>query len=254
MIAQDITERLRIQESMRRQREELAHVQRSAAMGELTATLSHEMNQPLTAISTNASTALRLTELDSLDLDKLRKLLAAIVEDDHRASEIIRHVRGMLKKTAVETERLDINRVVGDVASLLHSDALIKDIALELDLADDTLAVAGNRAQLQQVFLNLFTNGFDAMMWMRDGERKLTVKTTADAAGVHVSVGDQGTGFTETDIEDCFAPFRTTKSDGMGMGLAISRTIVEAHGGKIWAENNPDRGATVHFTLPVVDT
>jgi len=157
----------------------------------------------------------------------------------------------MMKKSSPETESLDVNEVIAEVVRLLRSDALIKGVTIKLDLSGDLSKVAANRPQLQQVLLNLITNGFAVMQGVPEEQRTLTLSTAGDDTTVRVSVRDEGTGFTGTDISELFKPFRTTKSEGLGMGLAITGSIVEVHGGKIWGENNPDRGASVHFSLPV---
>ncbi|MCH8959974.1 MAG: response regulator [Bacteroidetes bacterium] len=242
----------RQQEENRLLREELAHVLRIATMGELTAALAHEINQPLTAIRSNAQAAKRFMNTDTPDLDEIGEILDDIIADDRRAAEVIIRLRALLQKQTITTAPLDINAVVGEVTGLLHSDAVIKNVAVELDLAEDLPPVLGDRVQLQQVLLNLMMNGFDAMEGVPTPERILVIRTAQEAGSlVRVSVRDAGVGFDGQDVEELFAPFKTTKAKGLGMGLAISRSIIEAHGGKIWAEDNADRGATFHFTLPV---
>ena len=252
VILRDVTERERAEETLRQQRDELAHVQRAATMGELTAALAHQINQPLAAIRGNAQAAKRLMENGEPDLDEIGEILDDIITDNRRAAEIIISLRGLLKKHTVATEPLSINAVVGEITGLLHSDAVIKNVSIQLDLAEELPPVSGDRVQLQQVLLNLIVNGFEAMDDVPVAERTLLIQTAqADASSVRVSVRDVGIGFDAQDVETLFRPFWTTKTQGLGMGLAIGRTIVEAHGGTLWAESSADRGATFSFTLPV---
>jgi two-component system sensor kinase FixL len=219
-------------------------------MGELTATIAHEINQPLTAIYNNADAALRLMNTDTPDLDELREVLNDIIEDDQRATEIIRNMHALLKKEQITTEPLDINEVVQEIVHLLHSEAVFKNVAVVPDLAEDLPPVLANRVQLQQVLLNLISNGFDAMEEMPESERRLELRTARyGGSDVLLSVQDAGHGLEGQEGEQLFAPFYSTKSKGLGMGLAITRSIVEAIGGKVWAENNDGRGATFHIRL-----
>ena len=235
-----------------RLRGDLAHVGRVATVGELTASLAHELNQPLTAILANAQTARRLLESDTVDLTELRAIVGDIVDDDKRASEVINRLRSLLKKGPLERSRVDMSEVVGQVARLAAGDAILRNVATRLELASDLPPVHGDRVQLQQVVLNLILNGLDAMRSSEAGHRTLVLRATrADAATVEVAVQDSGTGIERTVLDHIFDPFYTTKADGLGMGLAIVRTIVEAHGGRVRAANNPGAGATFSFTLPV---
>jgi len=243
----------RQQEENRLLREELAHVLRIATMGELTTALAHEINQPLTAIRSNAQAALRFMNTGAPDLNELREIPDDIIADDRRAAEVIIRLRALLKKQIVANEPLDINVIVDEVVGLLHSDAVIKNVSMEWDLAEDLPTVRGDRIQLQQVLLNLILNSFDAMEAMPVGKRRLVLQTAwQDEKTVGVSIQDTGVGLKGQDPDRLFKPFHTTKAEGLGMGLAISRSIIEAHGGKIWARENPDRGATFQFTLPVI--
>jgi signal transduction histidine kinase len=235
-----------------RLRGDLAHVGRVATVGELTASLAHELNQPLTAILANAQTARRLLESDTADLTELRAIVGDIVDDDKRASEVINRLRSLLKKGPLERSRLDMSEVVGQVARLAAGDAILRNVATRLELASDLPPVHGDRVQLQQVVLNLILNGLDAMRSSEAGRRTLVLRATrADPATVEVAVQDSGTGIEKTVLDHIFDPFYTTKADGLGMGLAIVRSIVEAHGGRVRAANNPDGGAIFSFTLPV---
>lgn len=247
----DITERKRAEEEFRRQREELAHVARVTAIGELTASLAHELNQPLTAILTNAQVAQRLLAGPDPPLHEVRAALADISEDDKRAAEVIRRLRMMLKKEDRAWSRLDLNALIQEVAGLVRSDALQRKIAVKLDLAPALPPVLGDRIQLQQVVLNLIINGFEAMSGQQDGRSELLVRTFHPAEGaVGAAIRDQGIGLAEETLGRIFEAFFTTKPQGLGMGLSICRSIIQAHGGRLWATRNPDRGATFHFTLP----
>jgi signal transduction histidine kinase len=234
-----------------RLRQDLAPVGRLSRMGELTASLAHELNQPLTAILSNAQAAQRILASAPTDLAEIREILGDIVEDDKRAGEVIHRLRGFLKKSNVELAALDIGELVGQVARLVTSDAIIRNVAIRLDLAPGLPPVCGDRVQLQQVILNLLMNGLDAMREPGESKRTLVLRTLSEGpASVVVAVEDSGVGIDEADLEHVFHAFYTTKADGLGMGLAIARSIVEAHGGRLSARNNPGGGATFSFTLP----
>ena len=236
-----------------RLRQDLAHVGRVSTMGELTASLAHELNQPLTAILSNAQAAQRILTSDKADLVEIREILGDIVEDDKRAGEVIHRLRGFLKKSNLEVSALDIGELVGQVARLVSSDAIIRNVAIRVELAPGLPSVCGDRVQLQQVILNLLMNGLDAMRESGEGERTLVLRTVdGGPASVVVAVEDSGVGIDEADLDHVFHAFYTTKPDGLGMGLAIARSIVEAHGGHLEARNNPRWGATFSFTLPVI--
>jgi signal transduction histidine kinase/integral membrane sensor domain MASE1 len=248
----EITERKRAEMDAQRSRQELAHFTRVSTMGELAASLAHELNQPLTGILTNAQAARRFLERTPPDLDELRGILTDIVEDDKRASDVIQRLRELLRKGEPKLSHLDLNALIRDVAKLLGSDAIIRNVSVTLEL-DPTLPMAkGDRVQLQQVVLNLLLNAMDAMSDGVDGDRTVLVRTrNTEVQTLHVSVQDAGSGLRDGAHDLVFEPFYTTKPAGMGMGLAIARSIIEAHGGVIWAANNPARGATFHFALPV---
>jgi signal transduction histidine kinase len=235
-----------------RLRQELTHIGRVSAMGELSASLAHELNQPLTAILSNAQAAQDLLALDVIDLDAMREILSDIVADDKRAAAVIRRLRTLLRKGDLEFVPLDVNEIVGEVAWLVKNDALIRNVSITLDLASDLPGVLGDRVQLQQVVLNLVLNGLEAVRPPWAGARALVIRTARDGATtVAVAVQDSGTGIDEKDTDRIFQPFYTTKAEGLGMGLTIARTIVDAHGGRLVAANNEHGGATVHFTLPM---
>jgi signal transduction histidine kinase len=235
-----------------RLRQDLTHIGRVSAMGELTASLAHELNQPLTAILSNAQAAQRLLAADPVDLVEIREILDDIIADDRRAGEVIQRLRTLIKKGDLEYAPLDLNEVVGEVAWLVRSDAAFRNVSMSLELAPDLPRVRGDRVQLQQVVLNLVLNGLEAMRASGAGERTLVIRTARDdAAGVEVAVQDSGIGIDDKDIDRLFRPLYTTKPEGLGMGLAIARTIVEAHCGRLGAANNAHGGATFRFTVPV---
>src|SRR5262245_9038175 len=247
----DITERKRAELDALQSRQELAHFTRVSTIGELTASLAHELSQPLTGILANAQAALRFLEVTPPNLLELRSILSDIVDDDKRAGEVIRRLRALLRKEQVPFRLLDLNALIRDVAKLLSSDAIIRNISVKLDLDSGPAPVSGDAVQLQQVVLNLLLNAMEAMADSAEDRRFITVQSliTEDAA-VHVSVQDAGPGFRQGTHHLVFEPFYTTKPSGMGMGLAISKSIIEAHGGLIWAVDNPIAGATLHFSLP----
>jgi PAS domain S-box-containing protein len=249
----DITELKRAEVESYRARRELQRMERVSRMGELTASLAHELNQPLTAILSNARAALRFLQSDRLDLAELREILQDIANDDKRASDIIRGVRFMLKQEEIEQETISINDVLRDMISLFHSEAIIRNIEVEMDLADPLPLVHVDRVQIQQVILNLIMNAADIMSHSGPENRKVILQTLPiDPATVQVAVRDFGTGIAEKDLDHIFEPFFTTKRSGLGMGLSICRSIIEAHGGRIWVANNPDKGVTFYFELPVL--
>jgi signal transduction histidine kinase len=235
-----------------RLRQELAHIGRVSAMGELTASLAHELSQPLTAILNNAEAVQCFLAGDVVNLELAREALDDIVADDKRAGDVIRRLRVLLKKGDLEFAWLDANEIVSEVAWLVRNDAVGRNVCMRLELAPDLANVRGDRVQLQQVVLNLVLNGFEAMRESGPGDRTLVIRTVRDGeAAVGISIEDSGSGFDETDNDRMFQPLYTTKTEGLGMGLAIARTIVGAHGGRLWAANNVTHGATFHFTLPV---
>ncbi len=246
----DITERRNAERATARQRDELAHLSRVAMLGELSGSLAHELNQPLTAILSNAQAAQRFLAQSPPRIDKLAEILADIVKSDHRAEAVIQRLRSMLRKEDSQRHPLDINEVVEESIRLMRSDLLSRRVEVSTDLAEAMRAVSGDRNQLQQVLLNFVVNGCDAM----DGQevdRRLMVRTQTTVHGnVEVSVADRGLGIPLANLERIFEPFVTTKASGMGLGLAICKSIVEAHGGRLWATNNADCGATLHCELP----
>ena len=235
-----------------RLRQDLAHIGRVSAMGELTASLAHELNQPLTAILNNAQAAQLLLAAKVVNLETIGQILDDIVADDKRAANVIHGLRALLKRGDPEHAALDLNEVISDMARLVTSDAMVRGVPIGLELAADLPRVRGDRIQLQQVVLNLVLNGLEAMPESSAGDRTLLIRTARDGAGaVRVEVQDAGGGFDDTDADRMFHPLYTTKAQGLGMGLAIVRTIVEAHGGRLTAANNERGGATFQFTVAV---
>ena len=248
----DITEMRKAEMELEHQREELLRITRVGKMGELASSIAHEVNQPLTAILSNAQTAQRLLALEEPDLKEVREILDDIVGDDRRAGEIIRKMRSLLKKRELEFERLDVNQLIRETAELVNADAVIRSKVIRLDLDERAASVRGDRVQLQQVLLNLITNGLDAMVESGPVAKVLWVRSIQEGTdSVLVEVEDSGVGVPEQKMDLLFRHFYTTKPEGMGMGLPISRSIIEAHGGRLTVRNNPDRGATFYFTLPV---
>jgi signal transduction histidine kinase len=235
-----------------RLRQDLAHVGRVSTIGALTTSLAHELNQPLTAILSNAEAAEQLLDSSAPNLKEVREILQDIAKDDRRATQVIHRLRGLLRKGTLEPSSLDINEVIGEVARLVSADAVVRNVSVRLDLAPELPPIWGDRVQLQQVVLNLLLNGLDAMQDAGGGDRSLVLRTVRTGAdGVQVAVRDSGTGIDEADLDQIFQAFYTTKAAGMGMGLTIARAIVEAHGGRLEARNNPAGGSTFSFTLPV---
>jgi signal transduction histidine kinase len=235
-----------------RLRQELAHVGRVSTISALTASLAHELNQPLTAILSNAEAAEQLLDAPAPKLQDVREILQDIVRDDRRATQVIQRLRGLLRKGKVEPAALDINEIVVEVARLVNADAVARNVSIRLEQARDLPSIWGDRVQLQQVVLNLLLNGLDAMPEGGGGDRSLFLQTTLTRSDtVEVAVRDSGTGIDEANLDQIFQAFYTTKAAGMGMGLTIARAIVEGHGGRLTARNNPTIGATFAFTLPL---
>jgi signal transduction histidine kinase/ABC-type uncharacterized transport system substrate-binding protein len=235
-------------------RNDLAHAGRVATIGELTASLAHELNQPLTAILSNAQAGQRVLEAAPVDLKEVAEIFKDIVEDDKRAGQVIGRLRGLLKKGKPRMSALDLNEALGEVAQLVSGDAVVRGVSVRLELAHGLPSVLGDRVQLQQVALNLVLNGMDAMRESGPRDRALVLRTVkAGPKTIRVEVRDSGAGINEVDMAKIFQTFYTTKPDGMGIGLAISRSIVDLHGGRLEAQNNPDGGATFSFTLPIGD-
>ena len=247
----DDTERRHAEIDAQQLRQELAHVGRVSTMGELAASLAHQLNQPLTGVMINAQAARRLLDRVPPDYDELREIMSDILGDARRASEVIQRVRGLLRRSDFEMSDVHLQSVISDVANLVGSDAIIRNIAITLDLDPKTIVVRGDRVQLQQVVLNLLVNGMEAI-GQTNAERvvRVSCRRTEDR-GVRVMVHDSGVGLADGAEKRVFDPFYTTKNEGMGMGLSIAQSIVEMHGGTITARNAGNRGTIVEFTLPL---
>jgi two-component system sensor kinase FixL len=219
-------------------------------MGELTASLAHELNQPLTAILSNARAALRFIESDRIDMEELKEILEDISKDDKRAGDIIRSLRSMVRPEEGEQEVIGINDLLSETIALFNSEAIIRNIRIESGLTDSVPPVETNRVQLQQVVINLMMNAAESMIDEYE-DRKIVVQTrTIGGNRVQVAVRDFGTGIDVQELSRIFEPFFTTKLSGLGMGLSLARSIIEGQAGRIWAENNPDKGATFYFEIP----
>ena len=251
-VVMDTTERKRSEEALREARAELARVARATTMGELTASIAHEVNQPLAAVVTNANACLRWLAAETPDLDEARAAAQRIVRDGNRASDVIARIRGFLKKGEPVTVQLGVNDVVREIIMLTQGEVLRRDASLLTELADGLPPVSADRVQLQQLLLNLMMNALDAMSAVTDRPRVLRIRTsTYESAAILVALRDSGVGLNPEQMERLFEAFYTTKPEGMGMGLSISRSIVEMHGGRLWATPNAGPGATFQFTLPI---
>ena len=254
----DLTERkqaeVEARDSERRYREtqmQLAHANRVATMGQLTASIAHEVNQPIAATVTNAQAALRWLGAKPPNLDELHQTLGRIVRDGNRAGAVVGRIRNLIKKESPGDERVDVNAAIREVIELTRSEAMTNGVLVQTDLADGLPPVRGDRVELQQVILNLIVNALEAVSGMGQGSRELQISAgKSEPADVLVAVRDSGPGLDPDAMEHLFKAFYTTKPNGLGMGLSICRSIVEAHGGRMWASANSPRGAVFQFTLP----
>jgi len=236
----------------REQRHQLVHLTRVAMLGELSGALAHEINQPLAAILSNAQAGRRFLAQEEVDLDEIRDILDDIVKDDKRAGEIIARLRPLLKKDEMQFCLLDANEVVREVLSLIHGELVTRNVDAHLACCNRALTVRGDRVQLQQVILNLIVNACEAMSENGPEARRLRIVTDATADAVRLSIADTGPGIHADQFDRLFEPFFTTKRQGLGLGLSISRSIVSAHGGRLWAENDAAGGAIFHIALPTI--
>jgi PAS domain S-box-containing protein len=247
----DITAEKRAEAEIHQARAELLRIERSFRINELTASLAHELNQPLAAILSNAQAALHFLEADKPDLNEFREILQDIIRDNKRAGTVIRSIRSMMKREEEKKTQIILNDVLQNVVTIFHSEAVFRNVDIETDFEKSLSPVLADGIQLQQVTLNLIMNAAEAMNQNSPEERKIILRTEAVDTCVRVSVRDLGQGIREENLERVFQPFFTTKGNGLGLGLAIGKSIIEAHGGRIWAENHPEGGAVFAFELPI---
>jgi len=253
-VARNISDRLRVEEESERLRKleaELAHINRVSMMGELAVSIAHEVNQPLSGIVSNASACLRWLAGDSPDLDEVREATRDIVRDGKRAGEVIARIRALTKRAAVAREKLDLNEIIREILALVGDEARRNSVIIRTQFGEDLSTVAGDRVQLQQVLLNLVMNAIEAMSSISNRPRELIITTgNIDADHVQATVEDSGIGLDPNTRDKVFDSFYTTKPGGMGMGLSICRSILQAHGGRLWAEGKEGPGTVFHFTVP----
>lgn len=248
----DIEDGKRAEEALRKAHADLAHVTRVMTMGELAASIAHEVNQPLSGVVLNGNTCLRWLAGSEPNLEEAREAVQRIIRDGKRAGDVIAHIRALSRKTETEKERIDMNEAIEDVVVLAQGPLRTNRVAIQTKLAPDLAPVLGDRVQLQQVVLNLIMNAIEAMRAVEDRPRELAITSRlAEDDGVCVAVQDSGIGLDAKSMEKIFDAFYTTKREGMGMGLSISRSIVSNHGGRLWATPNDGPGATFQFTVPM---
>jgi len=252
-LRQEILERQRTQEALQKAQAELAHATRVMTMRELTASIAHEVNQPLAGVITNGNACLRWLDREVPDLEEARAAVARIIRDGHRASNVIDQIRMLVKKTPLQKAWVDVNVLIQETVALVRGEVNGNQAALRTDLAPNLPAVLGDRVQFQQVLLNLLINGLEAMHGITDRLRELLIRSQRqdDPDSVFVAVRDCGIGLDPQNLDRVFDAFFTTKPQGMGMGLSICRSIIMAHGGRLWATPNTDHGATFQFTIPI---
>jgi signal transduction histidine kinase len=248
----DVTERTLAEREAALRREEVIHLSRVRVLGELSGSLAHELNRPLATILTNAQAAQRLLENPIENALELREILADVVEEDRRAADVIQRLRRLMRRGEIHLETLNLTQIVDEVVGAAKSDLIARGVATSQEVRGNVPSVRGDRIQIEQVLLNLFTNACDAMSQVDVERRRLVVRLDPGSNGsVTVSVADRGPGISPEQLDRVFEPFVTTKETGMGLGLAVCQTIIKAHGGRLWAGNNPDGGATFSFSLPI---
>jgi C4-dicarboxylate-specific signal transduction histidine kinase len=247
---QDVTEQKIAEDALNGLRSELTNMARITSLGALTASIAHEVNQPLSGIVTNAGTCLRMLSSDPPNLDGARETARRTIRDGNRASDVVTRLRALFGKKEVAAEPVDLNEAAREVIALSLSDLERQRVALQLEFADQLPALVGDRIQLQQVVLNLLRNASEAMSGIEDRPRHLLIRTEHAGESVRLMVQDSGIGLSTKDVERLFESFYTTKRDGMGIGLSISRSIIEAHRGRMWAAANDGPGATFAFSIP----
>jgi PAS domain S-box-containing protein len=250
-LSEDVTERRQAEEALNETRSELAHMAPITTLSTLTASIAHEVNQPLSGIVTNASTCLRMLDANPPNLEGARETARRTIRDGNRASEVIARLRSLFSKRNAQFEMFDLNEAVKEVVALSVSELKRNGVILQLDLALDLPSLVGDQIQIQQVILNLLRNGWDAMNAVEDRPRELLIMTERDdSGGLRLTVKDSGVGIDSEIEKKLFEPFHTTKADGMGIGLSVSRSIVERHQGRLWATRNAGPGATFSFSIP----
>jgi C4-dicarboxylate-specific signal transduction histidine kinase len=252
-LEREIAEKQRVEGAMLEARGELARITRVTTVGELTASIAHEINQPLAAVVTNADASLRWLDHEPPDLGEAREAVQRIIEEGHRASQIVTRIRGLVRKLPPSRTLVDVNGLVGEIAALCRHEMLLKHVGVSFELTHPLPMILGDKVQLQQVLLNLIMNGLEAMDPVGDRPRKLTLASRLEGAAheIQVAVADNGIGFDEAQGQRMFSAFYTTKPGGMGMGLSISRSIIEAHGGRLLAASQQPHGSVFQFFLPV---
>ena len=248
---QDVTQRRMSEETLGKLRSELAHATRVMSLGAMTASIAHEVNQPLSGIITNASTCLRMLDAAPPNIDGARETARRTIRDGHRASDVVTRLRALFSKKEATTDLVDLNEATREVIALSRAELQRGRVITRVELAGDLPSVTGDRVQLQQVILNLLLNAADAMSCVDDRPRQLVIRTERDEGDqVRLAVQDSGEGFGPRGLEKVFEPFYTTKDGGMGIGLSVSRSIIESHRGRLWAVPNDGPGATFSFSIP----
>jgi C4-dicarboxylate-specific signal transduction histidine kinase len=248
----DLTDLKNAEQKIQEQRDLLARMSRANEMGQLTASIAHELNQPLTGILSNAQAAELILKSKNWDLEEIKEILAEIIGDTKRAGEVIRNLRELYRDQKVEFLPIEMNTILNEITKLLHSEFVMQHVVLQTKYGSSLPMIGGNKIQIQQVMVNLIMNGIQAMIGMDSGERKILITSSSDANEVKVFVADRGKGINPDIIDRIFEPLATWKPGGTGMGLAISNSIIKAHGGRMMAENRREGGARVGFALPVI--